>query len=221
VNYIDWRMGKLDHVLRRFEDNVEKLLSENLKNLHTLYRTSGTFDLNALEKGLLQVVPHSRLIVIDHLHYVDTDDDENRDYKKIIKLIRDIVLRFGVPIIVVAHLRKTQVKGAPLINSIEDFHGTSDVPKVATTCIMLGPANDQVRPDPLLFPTYVAAVKSRLDGSRTRFTALTYFDQRQNRYTEAYLVGRMIAMNQEWEELAAEDIPAWARVEEIKTRGLG
>lgn len=213
ISYTDWRMGKLDKLLRAYEEYLEPELKSAVKNLHTLYRTSGNFNLQALERGLLQVVTETRLIVIDHLHYVDVDDsDENKGYKRVIKLVRDIVLHYNVPIIVIAHLRKTQggARYAPLISTIEDFHGTSDVPKIATTCIMMAPAYDRMAPHKWQWPTYIGAVKSRLDGSRTRFTGLVNYDARTSRYDEAYRIGKMTDMGKEWEELMGNAKPAWA-----------
>jgi hypothetical protein len=220
ISYTDWRMGKLEPLLGPIERKMEEQFKESVKNLNTLYRTSGDFDIKALEKGLLSVVAESRLIVIDHLHYIDTDDDENLGYKRTIKLIRDIVLRYGVPVIVIAHLRKTQGsrKDQPLISSIEDFHGTSDVPKIATTCIMMGPAFDHIGPQPWLWPTYIGVCKSRLDGSRTRYTGLTNYNARTSKYEGSYRIGRMIGQGREWEELFGTAIPDFAQCAEKELR---
>lgn len=212
LSYTDWRMCKLNHVLGDIEKTMRPVIEEKLKNLHTLYRTSGNFDLRALERHLMKIIHKARLIVIDHLHYVDTSEEENVEYKRVIKMVRDIVLRFGVPIIVIAHLRKTQGRGAPnLMPGIEDFHGTSDVPKVATTCIMLAPARDQEPPQPYLWPTYVGVVKSRLDGSRTRFTGLTHFDQRTSKYLQVYKIGAFDWAGNQWDEKESGKVPPWAQ----------
>jgi replicative DNA helicase len=223
IRYTDWRQGRHDDIFHPIEKEIQDQLVEAVKNLHTLYRTSGVFDLKALEKNLLRVVHETRLIVIDHLHYIDTDDDENYAYKRVIKLIRDIVLKYGVPVIVIAHLRKNQnTRTAPLMNSIEDFHGTSDVPKVATTCIMMSPAHDHIAPQPWLWPTYIGGVKSRLDGSCTRYVGLTHFDARKGLYEPGYRVGRLKDMGQEWEEALGAGMPPWARVDDsIVTEGIG
>lgn len=215
IRYTDWREGKHDDIFAPIEKKLEDQFVESVKNLNTLYRTSGIFDLKALEKNLLKVVHESRLIVIDHLHYIDTDDDENYAYKRVIKLVRDIVLKYGVPVIVIAHLRKNQGgRNHPLMNSIEDFHGTSDVPKVATTCIMMAPATDHIAPQPWLWPTYIGGVKSRLDGSCTRYVGLTHFDARKGLYVPDYRIGKLVSMGQEWEELLGPSVPPWARVDD-------
>lgn len=224
VRYTDWRQGRHDDIFGPIEKELEDKFVDSVKNLNTLYRTNGLFDLKALEKSLLKVVHETRLIVIDHLHYIDTDDDnENYAYKRVIKLVRDIVLKYNVPIIVIAHLRKNQnTRTAPLMNSIEDFHGTSDVPKVATTCIMLAPAVDHINPQPWLWPTYIGGVKSRLDGSCTRYVGLCTFDARKGLYLPEYRIGKLKDMGQSWEESIGAGVPPWAQVDDsIVTEGIG
>jgi RecA/RadA recombinase len=213
IGYGEWRMGKIDRVMKPFEESEREKIFKAVGNLQTLYRTSGSFDLRALEKNLMKVVTKSRLIIIDHLHYIDTNEDENHAYKQTIKLIRDIVLRFGIPVIVIAHLRKAPSganKARTLVPMIEEFHGTSDVPKIATTCIMLDRADDpgHATGKSYLWPTYIGAVKSRLDGSRTRYVGLCNFDARSSRYQETYALTKS---GYEWEELTGAEIPYWAK----------
>jgi replicative DNA helicase len=228
ISYGDWRMGKLDTVLGPLEEKLQQQCVESVKNLNTLYRTSGSFDMNALERHLLDVVTDSRLIVIDHLHYIDTDgDDENKAYKRVVKLVRDIVLHYSVPVILIAHLRKKQGGRSNLtaMPVVDDFHGTSDVPKIATTCIMMAPAFDHAAAYPWQFPTYIGAVKSRLDGSRTRYVGLTNFDSRTSRYEQPYRIGKMseLLSNGEFEDLVGGNIPRWAQPIEgtLLTKGMG
>jgi replicative DNA helicase len=233
ISYLDWRMGKLDTVLRPIEERLQSDFENAVKNLNTLYRTSGNFDMQSLERHLLEVVTESRLAVIDHLHYVDTEgDDENKAYKRVVKLVRDIVLHYSVPVILIAHLRKKQGgrNQHTVIPVIDDFHGTSDVPKIATTCIMMAPAYDQASAYPWQYPTYIGAVKSRLDGSRTRYAGLTMFDSRTSRYEQAYRMCKMSELlnSGDFDDLAPNNIPRWADpitpaslTGEIQTPGMG
>jgi replicative DNA helicase len=212
IGYAEWRMGVVGETWEKLEASLEDRCQKAVKNLHTLYRTSGSFDLKALEQSLMEVVGRSRLIVIDHLHYIDTGEDENHDYKQTIKMIRDIVLRFGVPIIVIAHLRKGTAKLDQLIPGVEEFHGTSDVPKIATTAIMLSP---DFNPEHHLLdkdkrnymPTFMGAVKSRLDGARTRYVALTHFNPYSGRYEDEYA----LSFNAKYDPLWGPNVPYWAK----------
>jgi replicative DNA helicase len=228
VGYGDWRMGKLDKLLGPYEERMAATLAASVKNLNTLYRTSGSFDMNSLENHLLDVVTESRLIVVDHLHYIDTEgDDENRGYKRVVKLVRDIVLHYHVPVILIAHLRKKQGgrNQHTIMPVIDDFHGTSDVPKISTTCIMMAPAYDHAVNHSWQYPTYIAAVKSRLEGSRMRYAGLVNFDSRTSRYEHAYRLAKMseLQQNGSFEDLIGNQIPAWANPLEpqVTTSSLG
>ena len=59
------------------------------------------------------------------------DPNENRAVKNIVKRIRDVSLAIGVPVIVVAHLRKKDRIPRPLAPDLDDFHGASDITKIA------------------------------------------------------------------------------------------
>ena len=78
------------------------------------------------------------LIVVDHLHYVDGDDDEN-EHKSLgdtVKAIRDVSLRIGRPIVLIAHLRKRDARAKQLVATLDDFHGSSNVVKICTQAII-------------------------------------------------------------------------------------
>lgn len=219
ISYLDWRLGRLGKVLGPHEEQARELLRPRLARLRTLYRTDGDFTLQTLERSLLEIANKARFVVIDHLHYVDNDDDdENKAYKRIVKLVRDFVLRYSVPVMVIAHLRKSQgARNRILLPGVEDFHGTSDIPKIATTCIMVGPASDRVRPAPYLLPTYMAAVKARLDGSRTGYVGLLNYDVRVSRYEDSYRIGRLTDWTEEFEDLLGAAVPGWAQTGELTT----
>ena len=257
VSYRMWRMCQDGGVLDQFEAEVCEKVGEDGKTklqramgkLKTLYRTSGSFNLRALERNLMKVAGESKLIIVDHLHYIDTEgDNENTEYKRCIKVIRDVALRFRVPVIVVAHLRKTMPsrRAPPLVAPIEDFHGTSDIPKIATACIMIAPkprdrdpkakqnltksvdgdskakakpkatglgkaAVEPAKKIPKYFlPTYLRIVKSRIDGSVTRFCASTKYNLRTGLYEGEYELGYLVDGDSEWEPVEREEQPEWA-----------
>lgn len=213
MNYIDWYAGKLDGATGEFvEKQVDKKISEEFKTLNTYYRVGGSFGVDDLSRLFLAIQDQTDLIILDHLHYVDIDDDnENRGVKEIVKRIRDIALGLGKPVIVVAHLRKSDRRNTTLLPDLDDFHGTSDITKIATKCIMLAPARDQQPEQPHLWPTYMHAPKCRMDGSRTRYAAMIPFNSRLQTYEDSYLIGSMGAAGVEFEESIIREIPPWAK----------
>lgn len=147
LNYLDWLGGKLDDITGPFEARVEQMLVEQLPTLYTYYKT-GDFTADTLVKAFKSVEGETDLIVLDHLHYVDSaDSNENRGFKIITKKLRDVALQIGRPVLCVAHVRKGERGSDQLVPTIEDFHGTSDVPKIATKAIMLAPAYGYVQVD--------------------------------------------------------------------------
>lgn len=219
INYLDWRLGRLEAVLAPFEAEAVEIIKQDLKTLYTLYRTSGEFGLETLDRHLSTIAKDSSLIVIDHLHYIDIEgENENRAYKDITKKIRDSCLKNGVPVIVIAHLRKEQsgMRQKALVPSMEDFHGSSDLFKIATSCIMLSPAFDEAKTEPYLWPTYMRSVKTRLEMVRTRYTGILDFNAKNNLYEAPYRLGRLVSGDTEWQELEAADL---ANIHWAKTLG--
>ncbi len=218
INYTEWRHGRIEHIFGELEkqEEVRESIQASVKNLFTLYRNSGNFDAKVLGKQLLKIVDKAHWIVIDHFHYIDIDGEtnENREQKKIMKTIRDIVLKHGVPVGLVAHVRKQSGgrSNKTLLETLDGFMGSSDVPKISTTAIMISPAVDQGRPEEHLLPTYMSVEKSRLEGSRTWYTGLTYFNSKLSVYEPMYRLGRMDFHRTEWTEITdTKKIPRWAK----------
>lgn len=211
MNYQDWYAGRLDDITGIVEDGMDERLAEQFGTLHTYYRGTD-FTAETFERTVLALQDQTDLIILDHLHYVDTDDpNENRGYKIIVKKIRDVALGIGKPVIVVAHVRKAERLKAPIVPRLDDFHGTSDVPKIATRAVMLAPAFDRPSGSRHLWSTYLAPVKNRLDGSRTRYVGLVNFNQRSGSYDSAFTLGRLIENGTAFEPIPAGDIPEWAK----------
>lgn len=201
-----WISGEIADITDPLEDELEQTFADSVKNLQMLYRTSGTFDVQAMEQELLALVGKTDLIILDHLHYIDTgDEEENVAYARVVKAIRDIVLRYEIPVILVAHLRKDAVsKGkSKIVPALEDFHGSSNVVKIATTAIMLGRAHSQEPSMPGFYmqPTFIKITKCRLDGQRTYLVALSEFNTRTNTYEPVYKLGKPMEQDTEWEQL--------------------
>ncbi len=211
MNYLDWYRGDLDDMTGPFEDEADSLLMGKYATLHTYYRTSD-FDAEMLGKQLLAVQDETSLAIIDHFHYIDSNDDnENRGHKTTAKLIRDTALSMRKPVIVIAHVRKGERKGAPLVPGIEEFHGSSDLPKMATKAVMLAWAFDQPNSQNYLWNTYCAVGKCRLDGSRTRYVGLVEYDSRRGQYVESFTLGNLINNGEKFVHLPWEKWPRWAK----------
>jgi hypothetical protein len=210
LRYQDWRRGALEYELGSYENTADMELGRVLKNLRTYYRI-GSFSTDDFRAQLERIKDETDLVILDHLHYVDIDDEnENRGYKKTLKAIRDGALETGKPVILVAHVRKGDRRLEPLVPTAEDFHGSSDIVKVATKAVMLAPAYEMKSTVPHLWHTFMQVAKNRTDGSVTRYVALTMFDARKSTYADQYSLGRLTDAGKTFAALVPADMPAWA-----------
>lgn len=220
LRFIDWYNGKLDDVLNHFEERADREVAELLKNLNTFYRVD-TFTGSDFSKQLDAVREETDLVVLDHFHYVDSDDDnENRGQKQLTKQIRDCALRADVPVMVVGHVRKSDPRHAPLVPTEEAFHGSSDIVKIATKAIMIAPDYTTETGDASLWATYVQIAKCRQDSSLCRYVARLMFDTRTDSYQSEYSLGRLTDAGKKFETLAPWAVPSWKsgpRQEEMMT----
>jgi len=211
LRYLDWYMGRLDSITARFEEEAEERLRTQLKNLLTFYRFK-SFTSDDFVERLEVIKSQTDLVILDHLHYMDNDDEnENRGYKHTVKQIRDSALESGRPIVVVAHVRKGDRRYETLVPGVEDFHGSSDISKIATKAIMLAPAYDRQNGRAHLLSTYMQVAKCRLDNSVTRYVALVTFNAQKNAYEDDYFLGRLINGGREFKYLTGDEMPVWSR----------
>jgi len=208
LNYTDWLLGNCEHVVGELNAWADQQILASLGNLQTYYRGE-KFDHADLARYVLEHHKQSDLMVVDHLHYVDSDDDnENRGLAEVVKTIRNVSLNVGKPFIVVAHLRKHDTKTKQVIPTIHDFHGSSNITKICTQAITLERAHDIEAPKWYLAPTYMAVLKDRRSGS-SPFVAVVNFDRRSKSYDDTYSLGRI--KSGKWDPLKVGEAPSWAR----------
>lgn len=209
LNYTDWYLGNCEEIASEFADEVAGFVRATYGSLKTFYRGE-KFDAEDLARAILFVHRDTSLVVVDHLHYVDNDDrDEHRGLGDVMKVVRDVSLLIGKPIILVAHLRKRDPRLRQLIATVDDFHGSSNLTKIATQVIAIERAHDIEAPKWYLSPTYVSVLKNRRAGV-PGLVAVCNFDGRTKSYEEIYSLGR--ARGQKWEPLKpAELAPTWAK----------
>lgn len=192
-----------------YKDRAQTELRERYQNLHTFYK-KGDFGLPEMTREFLAAHATADLIVLDHLHYVDlADGPENVEYKRTIKLVRDLALEMDTPVLLVAHLRKKQRGGLKqIVPDIEDFHGSSDLIKVATKCILIAPAYVDTLP-PGIAGTYAWVAKDRRVGT-TNYVGLLAYNLATCDYQAGYQLGKKNQVGTEWTETRLFDLPAWA-----------
>jgi len=187
LNYARWMLGMYDDKLDKYEMQASHEIFQKYKGLFFGYKTD-KFSLPDLIESVLANASRTDLIIVDHVHYFDFDDEENEQkaIREIAKTARTLALEQGKPIVLVAHLRKKDRFNQELVPSIEEFHGSSELYKIATKAITFSPGDVSAKGN---FETFFRIGKNRLDGGVTKFLGKTMFSPQKGVYEEAYRLG--------------------------------
>ncbi len=210
LNYPDWYSGKYATILKIYEDKVAQDYEDKFQNLHTYYKF-GNFGIDQLIEAVCTCASESDLIIIDHVHYFDFDDDnEHRAIREIAKTVRTLALEKRKPIILVAHLRKSDKFNQDLVAGLEEFHGSSDLYKIATKVITIAPGRTTPAGN---YETFFRIPKNRFDGGVTRYVAREVFSPRDGRYEKGKyeLTWSDQKKSDGFEMLDTSLYPSWAR----------
>ena len=210
VNYPDWLLGKYLTELQKYERETAQFFETAFRDLFVFYK-GDRFGIQELIQSVCMASDKTDLIMVDHVHYFDFDDDnENRAIREIAKTVRTLALEEQKPIILVAHLRKRDRHNAEIAAGLEEFHGSSDLYKIATRVITMAPGG----PDEFgNFNTFFRIPKDRIDGGNTRFLGLESFNPRKGTYERGrYKIGWATqSRGSEFEEIGTAYRPDWAR----------
>lgn len=217
VSYVDWYLGKFVNELEYYETQAAIEFKQNYEGLFLFYKEDH-FGINQLIEHVSRVSKETDLIIVDHVHYFDFDDDnENRAIKEIAMTARNLAIHKQKPIVLVAHLRKRDRNSDELIAGQEDFHGSSDLYKVATKVITLAggkPTTDGT------YETFFRIAKNRIDGGTMRFSTKEFFDPKTGGYQYGkYQVGWCSqSRDRGFEPVEEQYYPDWARSREVDKR---
>lgn len=209
ISYQQFVSGVYSERNADIEDIIDEKYENEYDGLFTFYKTD-SFDVNDLVLQVASIASETDLVIVDHVHYFDYDDkDENNSIKLIAKTARSLALENGIPIILVSHLRKADRYG-DLIPSLEEFHGSSDLYKVATKAITLAPG---------LFDsggkmqTFFRIVKNRNEGSVTRYSCAINYIPSEGKYETKYKIGNASQDRESgFKEIDRIALPWWAAV---------
>lgn len=214
LRYMNWRSGLLEDELFEIEKSVHPLVSVTLSTLKTIYSK----EMNP--KQFVEILKarqyETDLIVLDHLHYFDFGDDENRALKEAVKLIRETALEIEKPVIVIAHLRKGFGKSDSPLPDIDDFFGSSDLVKIGVNVVMLARAENETLSSGQR-ATWVYIPKSRHAGDAQGYAAIQAYDPAKGSYSSGYYLHRA----KRWKEpelLIGSQIPRWAKRAKVDDR---
>lgn len=208
ISFDRWSMGDFDQSLCKYEDLADDFFGRAYPNLFTYYKAD-KFDVNDFIKKILECADTADLIIVDHIHYFDFDDDnENRAIKEVAKTARTLALDQGKPIILVAHLRKRDKRNEDLVADLDEFHGSSDLHKISTKVITISPGK---RNEDGTFNTYFRIPKNRKNGDTKNYCAKVLFNPKKGGYEKEYYLGWADQKRgKEFELIERNLYPEWA-----------
>jgi replicative DNA helicase len=211
ISYSNWRHSLLRAELDVYKEQADRQYKIDYSTLHTYYRAQRDFGIEDFDREMYNLKGKSKLIVLDHIHFVDLDArNEVGALSELIKRVRQTAQVLKIPVICIAHLKKSG-RSQGLVPEQEDFHGASNLFKTATTGIMMSKAEGMVTADSRAVgsPTFIKTVKSRLDGSLLFYTGMIFFNTFTNTYSPYYSVGKLSKNGQKWQSIKG-DLPFWA-----------
>lgn len=227
LEYREWSLNKnVNPRLKTLESQVYADLKEKLNNNLFFYDNASGLDCDEFCASLLDFHDlktafenpfddskkkgfNLDLVVIDHLHYFSMDRDENeiREITRILQEVKKITETLNIPVVLVAHLRKLpRDHGIP---DKEDIYGTSNIHKIANTCIIIAPDHENDNHNTGIYPTHIRIAKSRV-GLRPNISIYTSFDIHKRAYNENYDLYRISPMGQPSPQMMTEfERPKW------------
>lgn len=207
LRYRAWRRGDLQS-LQDLEIEVTRELNTKFLELETIYQKGGYTVENFVES--LEGIGDVSLIVVDHMHYFDMDDEnEVRALRRAVKQIRKAVLHLKKPVLLLAHLRKSDRMQKSPVPDIDDFYGSSDLTKIATQVIIASRAEEEAK-SAFMRPTWLYIAKSRDAGETQGYSGLCSYNLREGRYNANYLLAR-VRRGADPEIMEGSRIPRWAK----------
>lgn len=213
LSFDRWNLGDFLLPLGDLEISAMKEFEDKYKNLYLLH-SSNEFGITKLIESVVGHSEESDLFIIDHAHYFDFDDDnENRAMKSLAKTVRNLAINENRPIILVSHLRKRDRGNPDLVAGLDEFHGSSDLTKIATRVVSLSPGQLTSKGN---FETFFRVPKNRLNGGSTRFVARMVFNPEIGNYEKGYRLGHSnltkdATRDSGFQDIPVENAPEWAR----------
>lgn len=207
--YSRWRLNRYEEQFKKYDESVAAKFAMQNKNLKVFYRAND-FGVDEFVASVASVKNETDLVILDHLNYFDfVGDNENKAISQAVKAIRALQINLKIPIMMAAHVRKKSLNDQSLVPAIEEFHGSSDIFKVATKTIMLAPCFEDGPSH--LHKTFVQVGKHRHNGSVTKYTAKMTFNISENSYEDAYEIGTLKDRGSKFDPVIVQaDLPFWA-----------
>lgn len=209
--YREWLMQGYQSEWDSLEKEAERELGAVRDCVRVVYKGE-RYTADDFVRDVEGLASETDLFVVDHLHYFDLlGHSETEGLKKAAHAVRNAALHHSKPVVLLAHLRKGDAKSGKSLPELDDFHGHSDIVKVATLVLLLSPVPAEKVPASFKsYPTYFHIAKARSAAEVTPFVGVHGFDFKLNGYSDGYHLEKT-KFGADPEAVAAEDLPGWAK----------
>ena len=112
-----------------------------------VYNRRAGFTIEKLVQAMIdEAAKGTKLFIIDHLTYIDkmyANESDLEHITTLMRTLRQIQDEKKVAVVGIAHLRKPlTTKEMPVIPSIDEFMGSSNMAKEATVCVLVAPDDE-------------------------------------------------------------------------------
>lgn len=137
IKTVEYRFN-LNPKIYDIEDQVIAAVNENVKSNLLIFNKLQIPSLKFLKGTIEKMKDTVDIVVIDHLHYIHLDQQEELrqigDIMRTLKTLTDIIKK---PVILISHVRKKDPKNKDRDLEVSDLYGSSNVWKEATTVLLL------------------------------------------------------------------------------------
>jgi len=200
--------GRLKDVFEKYRISVQDSVEFHLNNVTVVYKNRffTVQDLMNLKDEAID--SGANFLIIDHAHYFDYDmEKESSALTHIVKACNEIAQVHNLPIVLMAQLRKKDMRNTGPLRDEGDFHGTSNLVRLPSVCVLL--SSGEYNMESKISETYVNITKSRFSPEARQFVARCCFDFKKQDYRPNYVLGN--ASGSEFAEINGHFLPKWAR----------
>lgn len=209
ISMANWYLGKLDKSFSKYHNKISTSLKAQTKNLRIIYKHD-SFGLTEFNQVAMEIGSRDTdLVVVDHAHFFDMEEDENKALKKIALAMRTLSQTRLVPVVLIAQLRKHDKKSRAIVPDVADFHGSSDLTKICTRSVIIAPGKQFTKDGKITHETFFRVCKDRLGSNADRYIGVSHFDIQTKAYSKKYYLAKLTNFDTDIEYLHG-DFPLWA-----------
>lgn len=209
LDYRRYRLGMMNKELEKYDSIVQEKFEAQTANLFTYYMQKSSFSIIDLVDLMDDVSLNCDVCIIDHLHYFDMLGSRNdmEGMRDLMRRIREINLASKIPFVCAAHLRKDNISIMP---GLDDFMGSSDIAKIATTAIMIAPKPDGYNAKTNCSTTLMSVPKLR-GGGGTKIIAELEYSLTYQKYLPIYTLSTVSQKGDKVYAIERDSYPKWAK----------